>query len=57
MNWIVALYMAILFVVLTPGILLSLPPKGSPIVVAITHAVVFTVVYYFTHKFVWELSL
>lgn len=57
MNWIVALYMVILFVVLTPGILLSLPPKGSPIVVAITHAVVFTIVYYFTHKLVWHLSV
>lgn len=39
---------ALLFFVLTPGVLLSLPPGGSLYVVAATHAVVFALV----HKFV-----
>jgi hypothetical protein len=35
------LVMAALFVALTPGVLVSLPPGGSQLVVAATHAVVF----------------
>jgi len=49
-----ALYVAILFYVLTPGVLLSLPAGGSKTTVALTHAVVFAVVYHFTHKLVWK---
>ena len=37
---------AVLFFLLTPGILLSLPKKGSKYTVAATHAVVFVVVAY-----------
>jgi hypothetical protein len=36
--------MAALFVVLTPGVVLRLPPGGSQLVVAVTHAVVFVLV-------------
>jgi uncharacterized membrane protein YdjX (TVP38/TMEM64 family) len=35
----------ILFILLTPGVLLSLPPGQSRIVQTVTHAVVFGVVY------------
>lgn len=56
MNWVVTIYSALLFFVLTPGILLSLPPKGKPITVAIVHAIVFAIVWHFTHKLVWRLS-
>jgi hypothetical protein len=48
------LYLAVLFFVLTPGILLTLPKGGSKIVVAATHAVVFATVWYFTRRFVVE---
>lgn len=34
---------ALLFFLLTPGVLLSLPPGGSKLVVAATHALVFAV--------------
>lgn len=34
-----------LFTALTPGILVSLPPKGSKLTVAITHGFVFAVVF------------
>jgi hypothetical protein len=57
MNWVVTAYIAILFFVLTPGVLLSLPPKSSKFVVAATHAVVFALVYHFTHKMVWRASV
>jgi len=42
--------MAVLFFVLTPGVLLRLPVGGSKLQVAATHAVVFALVYHFTHK-------
>lgn len=35
----------ILFVILSPGVLLALPPGQSTLVQAVTHAVVFGVVY------------
>ena len=54
MNMYMALYLALLFVVLTPGILLSLPPGGSKLVVAATHGAVFAVVYWVSHKAVWN---
>lgn len=49
-------YAFLLFFVLTPGILLSLPPKGSKIVVALTHAFVFALVWQFTSKIVMRSS-
>lgn len=52
MSWILFVYAAVLFFVLTPGILLSLPPKGKKMTVAAVHAVVFAVVWGLTHKFV-----
>ena len=56
MNVAMFVYAFILFFVLTPGILLSLPPKGSKVVVALTHAFVFALVWHFTHKIVWKAS-
>jgi hypothetical protein len=44
------LYSALLFFVLTPGILVTLPKGGSKMTVAATHAVVFATVCYLTHK-------
>jgi|UniRef100_A0A6C0JG32 hypothetical protein len=40
----------ILFVVLTPGVLLALPPGSSLQVQAVTHALVFGLVYYGLRK-------
>jgi len=47
-----SLFVAALFYVLTPGILLTLPKGGSKVMVAATHAVVFALVYHFSHKMV-----
>ena len=57
MNLFVTLYAVILFVVLTPGILLTLPKGGSKLTVAVVHGVVFTLVYNFTYNTVWKTSL
>jgi len=47
-----SLFVVALFYVLTPGILVSLPPKGNKMVVALTHAIVFAIVYSIVHKMV-----
>ena len=54
MNIFMALYAFVLFFLLTPGILLSLPPGGSKMMVALTHAVVFALVWQLTAKMVWN---
>jgi len=54
MNAWVLLYIAVLFFVLSPGILLSLPSGGSKTTVAAVHALVFALVFHFTHKIVWN---
>jgi hypothetical protein len=46
------LYLVFLFYVLSPNVLLRLPPTGSKHVVALVHAVVFAVVYYYTSGYV-----
>ena len=48
------LFSAMLFYILTPGILLTIPKKSSKTVVALVHALVYATVLHFTHKIVWE---
>jgi len=50
MNPAFAAFIVLLFVVLTPGILLRLPPKGSKYVVAAVHGLVFAFVLCFAYK-------
>jgi hypothetical protein len=57
MNLFVMLYVAALFVALTPGVLLTLPKGGARLTVAVVHGIVFAVVYHFTHKMVWRASV
>ena len=45
---------ALLFFILTPGILLRLPPGGSLMTVAATHALVFAVAHIAVHKYVFK---
>ena len=44
------LFVAALFFVLTPGVLVKLPPGGNKYTVAAVHALVFAVVYSLVHK-------
>ena len=56
MNLILILYTVLLFVALTPGVLLTLPKGGSKLTVAAVHGIVFMVVYNFTVNTVLKLS-
>jgi len=49
MYWLKLAFVVVLFVALTPGVLLRLPPGGSKLTVAVVHGVVFALVYHFTH--------
>lgn len=55
MNLFLAIYAAILFFLLTPSILLRLPKKGGKYTVAAIHAVVFSIVLYFTGGIIMKL--
>jgi hypothetical protein len=56
MSLVVSIYAAILFFLLTPAILVRLPPGGSKWTVAAVHAIVFAILFHFTHKLVWRLG-
>ena len=47
-------YAALLFFVLTPGILVRIPPNGNKRLVSAVHAVVFGLVWSLSHKFIWQ---
>ena len=46
------LYVVILFTLLTPGVLVSLPPRSSKLTTAFTHGLVFAAVFHFTYKII-----
>ena len=51
-NFSSIIYLVFLFYVLTPNVLLRIPPNCSKHVVALVHAVVFALVYYYTSGYV-----
>ena len=57
MSLLVTLYVAVLFFLLTPAILVSLPPKGGKFTVAAVHGLVFALIFHFTHKIVWRFGV
>ena len=56
MNVLMSLYIAVLFFVLTPGILTKMPAVKSLYKVAALHALLFAAIYYMTHNYVWRLT-
>jgi hypothetical protein len=56
MNITVLVFSAVLFFVLTPGILVTLPKNGSKVTIAAVHALIFAVVFHFSNKLVVHLS-
>jgi hypothetical protein len=50
------LFVAALFAVLTPGVLLSLPPGGSKLVKAGVHGLVFALVLHYTYHYVARMT-
>jgi len=57
MNFVVTLYAALLFFILTPNVLLRIPRKGSVMTVAAVHAVVFGLLLFFSSRFVSQLLM
>lgn len=51
MNIKFSVFIVLLFVLLTPGILLTLPPKGGKYIVALVHGIVFAVVLCLAYKY------
>ena len=51
---IMTLIAGILFFLLSPGVLVSLPPGMSTIIQSATHALVFMVVWFFASKHIWK---
>ncbi len=49
-----SIYVALLFFVLSPGVLVALPPGGSRTTQLITHALILGLVWALTHKAVWK---
>ena len=49
-----SLFVAGLFVLLTPGVIVALPKNGTLLQKAILHGVLFAILYHFTHKAVWN---
>lgn len=56
-NLFMFFYVVVLFYLLTPGILVTIPARSSKMVVAATHAFVFALVYKFTHRMAAKLSM
>ena len=54
-NIVIPVYATILFFILSPGVLLTLPPGGSTMIVALVHSLVFFILFFFTHRFVYQL--
>ena len=50
MNIFMSLYLAALFVAFVPGVLVTLPKGGAKYTVVAVHAVLFVLVWHFTHR-------
>jgi len=57
MNFIVSLYCVLLFIVLPPGLIVSIPFKGKSLITVGVHAIIFAIIFHFTHKAVWRFSI
>ncbi len=55
MNFLMMAYYAIVFYVLTPGVLFTIPSGVSRNLVYMTHAVVFSLVIGLTNEYAWSL--
>ena len=54
MNVITAIYIAALFYVLSPGVMMKSPFKFSKMVVLLIHALIFSVIFMFTIDYVQD---
>jgi hypothetical protein len=54
MNHLFCLFVIVLFVLLTPNVLLRLPPKGGKWTVAIVHGLVFAFILHFSYMYYFK---
>jgi H+/gluconate symporter-like permease len=54
MNIIIFIVVVFLFVILTPGIVVYLPPKASKLTTSITHGFIFAIIWAIIHKPLWR---
>ena len=54
MNHMFCLFIVVLFVLLTPNILLRLPPKGGKWTVAIVHGLVFAFILHYSYMYYFK---
>ena len=50
------IFSTLLYYVLTPGILITIPQKSSKKVVALVHALLYSTIWYFTYKIVFNIN-
>ena len=53
-HYLMSLYVALLFIILTPGVLVRIPKRSSLLIAAIVHGIIFAIIYHLTHKYVWN---
>jgi peptidoglycan/LPS O-acetylase OafA/YrhL len=56
MNVLFSLYLLVLFLVLTPGVLVTLPKNGSKYTITAVHGLIFAAILYVTGHYVWKLT-
>jgi hypothetical protein len=56
MNLLITIYLALLFFVLTPSVLIRLPTNGNKYIVAALHSIIFALIFHFTHNFIWKFT-
>ena len=56
MHKITAIYGSLLFILLTPGILLKIPQKSSLLTASIVHSIIFAILFYLISKIVYSYS-
>jgi len=54
MNIVFSVFVFVLFFVLTPGVLLRLPSKGSKTTVALVHGLIFAIILAVSGHFFWK---
>ena len=56
MSFVIFIYVVILFMLLTPGVLVMLPPGGDKMTVTLVHALIFGIIFSMMHGTIMNLS-
>ena len=53
-HYLMSLYVALLFIILTPGVLVRIPKRSSLLISAAVHGIIFAIIYHLTHNYIWN---